>query len=174
VILGTAVSIRGVPWVLGAWQRLRMQTEAQVENAQRARAILADQASVRDSLDRVLGEIVALAPQLVDGRSSAEAVASLSGLISLAASRHGLKVLRLDPLPDSATGVFQRVQVHAELEGDVAAVAGMLRAIETGDPLLSIGSLALTPSDPFSPKNTGEVLHIELEVAGYSLPRSTP
>src|SRR2546427_4870153 len=38
-----------------------------------------------------------------DGSTSAEAQASLSGLVSLAAARHALKVLRLDPIDRKST-----------------------------------------------------------------------
>jgi hypothetical protein len=121
----------------------------------------------------VLGAIVALAPELVEGHSTAEAAASLSGLVNLAASQQHLKVLRLDPLPDSAAGVFSEVGVHAELEGDVTGLAGLIRAIETGEPLLSVRALTATVSDPVPHGSAPEVMHIELDVSGYFLPRGT-
>jgi hypothetical protein len=105
--------------------------------------------------------------------SSAEAQASLSALVSLAANRHGLKVARLDPLPDSSAGVFSRVTVHAELEGDVAGLAGLLRAVETSEPLLSVVSLAVSAPDPYARPNTPEVLHLEIDVSGYYMPRGS-
>jgi hypothetical protein len=124
---------------------------------------------VRDSVNAVLAAIVGLAPQLVDGHSAADAQAGLSGLVTLAANRHNLKIVRLEPLPDSAVGVLSPVRLHAVLEGDVWGAAELLRALETGDPLLTVTSLAITTPDPVA---TVEALHIEIDVAGYYLPRA--
>jgi hypothetical protein len=120
-----------------------------------------------------LGGIVALARVLVDGHTTAEAQASLSGLVSLAANRHALRVVRLDPLPDSSVGVFNRVAVHAELEGDIAGLGGLLKTVESGEPLLSVGALSVTTPDPRSSGKAPELLHLELDVTGYFLPRGT-
>lgn len=169
-VLGAVVLVRGLPATLRFWHTLRQRTARQVETARRSRAILAAQPAIRDSLTVVLGKIVALAPQLVEGRSSAEAGASLSGLLSLAASRHELRMVRLDPLADSSAGVLRRIQAHAELEGDVRGLARLLKAVETSDPVLDVVSLEISPADPFSSATTAEVLHIELTVSAYYLP----
>lgn len=174
VILGALVVLRVLPRTVAAVGGLRERTAQQSAAASRARAVLAAAPAARDSLERVLNAIVALAPQLVDVHSAAEAQASLSALVSLAASRHGLKVARLDPLPDSSVGVFNRVTVHAELEGDVAGLAGLLRAVETSEPLLSVVSLAVSAPDPYARPNAPEVLHLEINVSGYYLPRGSP
>ena len=176
-VFGALVMLRVLPWTVAAVGRLRERTAQQSAAASRARAVLAVAPAARDSLTRVLNAIVALAPQLVDVHSAAEAQASLSALVSLAANRHGLKVARLDPLPplpDSSAGVFRRVTVHAELEGDVAGLAGLLRAVETSEPLLSVVSLAVSAPDPYAHPNAPEVLHLEIDVMGYYLPRGSP
>jgi Type II secretion system (T2SS), protein M subtype b len=170
-IVGGAVAIRVVPWSVHAVTGLGVRVEQQSLLATEARAVLAAAPEVRDSLGRVLTGIVALAPVLVDGHTTAEAQASLSALVSLAANRHALKVVRLDPLADSAAGVFSRVTVHAELEGDIAGLVGLLRAVETSEPLLSIGTLAVSAPDPHANLKAAEVLHFELDVTGYFLPR---
>ena len=171
---GTFLVRRELPWAVRSVLQLRERAEQQVATAARARAVLAAEPGARDSLAGVLNSIVALAPKLVEGRSSAEAQASLSGLVSLAASRHGLKVVRVDPLPDSAAGVFRRVVVHAELEGDVAGLAGVLKGLETSQSLLSVTSLGVSSPDPYSRAGVPEVLHLELDVSGYYLPRGAP
>jgi len=158
-----------VPWGFRAVGHLRDEAVEQSGTVARARDVLSRTPLVRDSLSAVLAAIVGLAPQLVDGHSAADAQAGLSGLLTLAANRHNLKIVRMEALPDSGAGVFSPVRVHAEVEGDVRGAAELLRSIETGDPLLTVTSLAITAPDPAT---TVEVLHIEIDVAGYYLPRA--
>ena len=134
-ILGAVFVLRLVPWTLRATAALRARAEQQAVTVAQARAVLAAAPSVRDSLARVLADIVALAPTLIDGRSQAEAQASLSALVSLAANRNAMRVVRLDPLPDSSAGVFNRVTVHAELEGDVSGLSALMASSSLMRPL---------------------------------------
>ncbi len=171
VIVGSLLLLRVLPRAAHSFARLRDSAEQQQRTLVRAREVLAQRDELRDSLGRVLGAIVALAPKLVDGQSTAEAQASLSSLVSLAAGRHALRVVRLDPLPDSAAGVFSRVAVHAELEGDVIGLARLLRAVETADPMLSVMTLGVSALDGSSAPGRVEALRVEMDVAGYYLPR---
>lgn len=170
-ILGAIVALRVAPWAVHSVRELHSSVAERRELVERARAVLDGRQAVQDSLGRTLSAIVALAPKLVDGRSGAEAQAALTSLLSLAAGRQALKVVRLDGLSDSAAGVFNRVGVHAELEGDVAGVARLLRGVETGSPVLSVTSLRLAPADPATGPTTPERLRVEVTVAGYYLPR---
>src|SRR5881394_2547215 len=123
--------LRVVPWAVRVVATLRVETIERVHTVARANDVLAAASATRDTLAQTLGAVVALAPRLIEGRTAAEAQASLSGLVSLAASRHALRVMRLDPLPDSsAEGVFNRVAVHVELEGDVVGLTRFLGAVE--------------------------------------------
>ena len=171
-ILGAVFLLRAVPWTVRSVGALRVEAAERAETVARAQEVLAGAAATRDSLTRGLGAVVALAPRLVDGRTSADAQASLSGLVSLAATRHALRIMRLDPLPDStAEGVFNRVAVHVELEGDVAGLARFLGAVERGDPLLTLPALSVQAIDPVGRPNAPEQLKIEATVAGLYLPR---
>jgi len=170
-ILGAVFAFRVAPSAIRGVGRLHSRVEQEAQLASTARSVLATASLVRDSLGPVLNDIVALAPRLVDGHTAAEAQSSLSALVSLAATRHALKVVRLDPGVDSAVGVFIRVTVHGEMEGDVAGIAALLKAIETGERLLSVTALAVSAPDIHTNRNGPEVLHIEADVAGYYLPR---
>jgi len=170
-VLAAVVVFRVMPWVVRSAVALRTRALEQAATLTRAEEVLAREPQVRDSLAGVLGRIVALAPQLVDGRSGAEAQASLSSLVSLVANRQQVKVVRLDPLPDSSAGAFTRVALHAELEGDVAGLTRLLKAVETGVPLLSVTSLSVTAPDANA---RTEALRIEMDVAGYYLVRGGP
>src|SRR5437667_1535184 len=168
LIIGAVLLLRVVPWVGRSVVGLRSRALAQAATLARAEDALAREPEVRDSLAHVLGRVIALAPKLVDGKTSAEAQASLSGLVSLVANRQHLKVVRLDPLPDSAAGAFTRVAMHAELEGDAAGLTRLLKDVETGDPLLTVMALSVMAPDPNS---RTEVLRIEMDLAGYYLAR---
>ena len=174
VILGALFVLRVMPIGVRAVTRLRARARESLSTVARAQDLLARAPAVHDSLAQVLAAIVTLAPKLVDGQSSADAQASLSGLVNAAAGRHGLKVAGLDPLPDSAVGVFVRVALHATLEGDSQGLARFVRAVETGDPMLTIPALAVAAADPVGRAGAPEVLRLELDVSGYYLPRSTP
>ncbi len=169
-VLAAVVLLRGLPWAMRSLGTLRTLTHDQQATLARSEDVLARVPAIRDSVAAVLGRIVALAPRLVDGRTSAEAQASLAGLVSLAASRHQLRVVRLEPLADSAVAPFTRVALHAELEGDVAGLSGLLRAVEAGDPLLSVPSFSVSAPAPAT-SHGAEALRIELDIAGYYLHR---
>jgi hypothetical protein len=171
-LLGAVLLLRVVPWTVRTVAALRAEAADRVLTVARANEVLAGAPATRDSLAQTLGAVVALAPRLVDGRTAADAQASLSGLVSLAASRHALRVVRLDPVPDSAgDGVFNRVAVHVELEGDIAGLTRFLGAVEKGDPLLTLPALSVQAIDAAGRPNAAEQLKIEATIAGLYLPR---
>ncbi len=163
--------LRVAPWSGRAALAWRGRVADQRETLLRERDLLAAEPQLRDSLARALAEVVALAPRLAAVGSDAEASASLASLVSLAASRHGLKVVRMDPLPDSTAGVFTCVAVHVELEGDIRGLVQMLRAVEIGDPVLTVVALSVDAPAPGAPRSAAESLRLALIVAGYSLRR---
>ena len=172
VVLAALVLLRALPWAVRSVAALRVRALEQQATLARAEEVLALELAIHDSLTQVLGQIVALAPRLVDGHTSAQAQAGLASLVSLAVSRHLLKVVRLDPLPDSGggRGPFTRVALHAELEGDVAGLTRLLRDVETGDPLLTVTSLSVLAPAPAVP-HAAEALRVELDLAGLYLAR---
>lgn len=171
VIAGSWVALWGVPAGLKAVRSLRERTAEQAASLSRVEDVVLDGPRLRDSMAQTFRAIVALAPDLVDGEGPADAQASLSGLVSLDASRNSLKVVRVDPLPDSVDGPFHRVTLHAEFEGDVAGLTGFLSTVETQAPILTISALSLETADPVPHPRTSEVLHVAMDVRGYYLPR---
>jgi len=165
------IGLRGIPAGLRLVKGLQIAAQERAATLARARAVLATTPADHDSLVNVLSAIVALAPELVDGTTAADAQASLTAWVSATASRHRLKVLRIDPLPDSSAAVFGRVAVHGELEGDVRGLAHLLRAIETQNPLLSVSALSVDAGDPIGHRGAPESLHLEATIAGFYLPR---
>jgi Type II secretion system (T2SS), protein M subtype b len=174
IVVPVAVLIRVLPWGVRGVEAWRSHVRATSQTWARARALLATEPAIRDSLERALSQVVALAPKLVDGGTPAEASASLASLITLAASRRGLRVVRIDPLPDSAAGAFDRVTIHAELEGDLHGVVTLLAALETGEPLLTVPQLSVDAPAPGATRAAPEVLDVAVTVAGYALRRKAP
>jgi hypothetical protein len=174
LVAGGILAFRGGPAVARAITTLQSRTESQVATLGRVDDLLVREPVVRDSLSTTLRDIVALAPDLVDGSSGAAAQASLSALLSLAADRRSVKVLRIDPLPGSAAGVLHRVALHLELEGDLAGLSRLLAGLEIGEPVLTVSTLSIETSDPVPHPRASEVLHLTLDVTGYYLPRGGP
>jgi Type II secretion system (T2SS), protein M subtype b len=146
-IVGAVLVLRTLPWGIRSVGALRRSAMEQSVLLADASLLLKERRAVEDSLGAALAAVVALAPKLSEGRTPSEAQAALSALVSVAAGRHSLKVLRLDPLPDSTVGVFNRVSVHADLEGDLAGVTRLLRAVEAANPVLSVSSMRLSATD---------------------------
>ena len=174
LVAAAVLGLRVAPWsfrTLFAWRARVADARATLAREQ---ALLASAPQLQDSLDRALARVVALAPAVVAGRTSAEASATLASWVTLGASRHALKVVSVNPLPDSATGVFDRVAVHVALEGDVRGLTSFLAAVETGVPLLTVGQLTVDAPTPAGPRSAPEALEVGLTVAGYALVRSAP
>ncbi len=145
-------------------ERARMRLAA----LHRTQALVAAEADTRDSLQLALARFVALAPRLVDGRSHAEAAATLVSRISEAATRAALRVSRVESLSDSARGSIQPVSVQAELEGDVAGLVKFLQDIEGGAQILTIRSLNVTAPNPLD-LGPVETLRVQFTLSGWHL-----
>src|SRR5438552_17306447 len=98
LVLVAGLVLEVFPWVVRSVVALRSRARAQAATLARAEDVLVREPEVRDSLTQVLSRVVALAPKVVDGKTGAEAQASLSGLVSLVANRQQLKVVRLDQI----------------------------------------------------------------------------
>jgi type II secretion system (T2SS) protein M len=171
VLLGAVLLFRVFPASIRKVQALHATTIERVAMAAEARDVLEAAPALHDTLTRTLAEFVALAPQLVDGGTVAEAGANLSALVSLASSRHGVRIVRMDPVPDSADGIFRPVAVHVEAEADVAGLTRLIRAVETGLPVLSLQALTVQSPEPAARSDAPERLHLEATIVGWYLPK---
>ena len=121
----------------------------------RTREELASLPKLRDSAAVLTRAVVALAPQVLSGSTSAEAGADLSGRMSLAASRAPARVDRVDPLPDSSGA------------GRLGRVIAFLRAIDAGDEVLTLDELRIVALEPGAPERGPEVLKVEVTIGGW-------
>jgi len=134
----------------------------------RTRDEMAALPKLRDSAAVLSQALIALAPQVLSGSTSAEAAADLSGRMNLAAARAPAKVERVDLLPDSsADGRLGRVRVHAALETDVRGLVSLLRTIDAGDDVLKLDELRVEAPDPGVATRGPEILKVEMTVSGW-------
>jgi len=174
-VMGTLLVAGGVPrW--RAWEAesldLAWYADSRLGGVVQA---LRDSAAIADSLQGLRAGYLALAPGLLGGRSAATAGAEMLGLISLAATRAGLRVESLQATGDSAAGrAFVRVAVRGDLTGDVLALAGFLAAVEGGPHRFSLRELSIDQPEPGRPGDQAETLRIRFVAEGVAVRGGPP
>lgn len=168
-LLATAwLGLRGVPWILGRAALLRERAAASTRTLAAARATLAQEPLLRDSLAARAERLVRWAPRLFAGATAAEAHADLSAWLSGLATARQVRVARLDVGGDSSVSVFTRLTVRVEAEGDVRGVTGWLAALEGGEKLVRIAALRVSAPDAANPDARAERLHVEATIIGWA------
>jgi len=175
IVLGLAVfGLRVLPAVV------RRMTDASSVLRERATLLarthdeMASLPRLRDSAAVLSQALIALAPQVLSGSTSAEAGADLSGRMNLVASRAPARIERIDLLPDSSgDGRLGRVRVHAALETDVRGLVALLRAVDASDEVLKLDELRVEAPEPGTVQRGPETLKVQITVSGWYLkPRS--
>ena len=172
MVLAAVVALRVAPWGIARAVAAEGELRERATLLARARADLADAPLLRDSAGVLTRAVIGLAPRLLSGDTPTEALADLSGRLTLAASRSQAKLERTDQLADStAAGRLRRVRVRTALESDIRGVMGFLRAVELGDAVLSIEEARIVAADPGSGEQLPEILRAEVTVTGWFLVR---
>ncbi len=170
IVLAAVLLLRVLPWGVRRALAAERDLRAQVALLARARVDLADAALLRDSAAALGRTLLGLAPKILSGGTAAEAVADLSGRVNHAAAANLVKLERVDAIPDSAgAGRLRRATLRAALECDVRGLAGLLQALERGNPVLAVRGLRVTAPDVGSADRASEVLRVELTVTGWYL-----
>ena len=174
-VAGAVLGLRVLPWAVRSVTVAHAVLRERAELLARTHEEMASLPRLRDSAAVLSQALVALAPQILSGSTSAEARADLSGRMNLAAARAPVKVERVDPLPDSSgDGRLGRVRVHAALETDVRGLIALIRAIDGGDEVLKLDELHVEAPEPGTVPRGPEILKVEITVSGwYIRPRST-
>jgi len=174
-VAGAVLGLRILPWAVRRETAAHAILRERATLLARTREEMASVPKLRDSAAVLSQALVALAPHILSGSTSAEAGADLSGRMNLAASRAPAKVERMDPLPDSSgDGRLGRVRVHAALETDVRGLVALIRAIDGGDDVLKLDELRVEALEPGTVQRGPEILKVEVTVTGwYIRPRST-
>jgi hypothetical protein len=170
VVFGAVFVLRVLPWGVRSALAAEAGLRQRAALLARGRADLAEAGGLRDSAVALGQALVGLARKILSGNSPAEAVADLSGRVSLAASRNQAKLERVDPLTDSAVaGRLHRVALRAAFECDIRGLVGVLQALTFGKAALTVRELRVTAVDPSSADRIPEVLRVDVTVAGWFL-----
>lgn len=172
-LTAAVVALRLAPLAVAQVRSARVRLEARTELLARMRADLRDAARLQDSAEVVRRRVAGLAGQVLSPGTEAEAAVSLGALVSMAAERRHVRVSRTETVADSArAGPARRVSVRAALESDTAGLLEMLGALADGPAVLTVGSLSVAADPPAAPSSP-EVLHTEITVRGWYLPRAS-
>jgi hypothetical protein len=170
LVLGALFALRVVPALWRGWHASREELVAQRELLVRADRALDQLDTLESRATRTRAALVALAPRLVSGRTSAEAQVDLNGRLALIANRERTRLVRADPMIDSTReGQLHRVRMRIEVESDWAGLVGFLRGV-VGDPAtLRVTSVSLRGAEVPTMTSGAEVLAGEVEVTGWYL-----
>ena len=163
-----AVGVRGLPRVVTHLLQRVATVRERTALATHSEALALEAPVLQTRLGERAHAVVALAPLLVAGASSAEAAATLGGELNALALRHRVAIRRTDAAPDSAAGPFARIEVRLQAEGDLAGISGFVHEVEQGRLLLSFTSVSLQTETPGAPL---ERLRLEAVVRGWMLVR---
>jgi hypothetical protein len=172
-VVGLAVLLlRVLPW---GWRAVADASAGLQDRAERLaymRAQVADAKSMEDSGTAVRKRMTTLASVLLSGSSAGEAVASLGSRVGVAAERARVGIRRTDVLDDSAAaGIARRVSLRASVDGDTRGVLGLLGALASAPELTSVDAIQIAAEPAVDPARP-EVLHGEITVSGWYLPRT--
>lgn len=170
IALTAAIVLRGLPALRRAQVSALTDLRARADLLAHARREVADAPLLQDTAAAVTQGLVALAPKLLDGVTTAEAMADLTGRLNLAATRHEASLDRTDPVGDSTvSGRLHRITVRIALTSDIRGVVGVLRSLRDGNPVVVVTAIRLMAVDPTSTDHVPEVLKAELTVTGWYL-----
>jgi hypothetical protein len=170
MVIGAAVLLRlGAPAV----RAVRFRGEAlQLEASalRREEALIASADTIEARAVEVQQRLVGLAPSLVPGASRIEAAASLALRFERAAARNRARVERSDGAEDStAVNRLQAVVLEATVTSDLPGLAGLLRDLESSNPVLAVEQVRLLAANPAGSPDEAESIRAELRVRGWFL-----
>ncbi|HZH42403.1 MAG TPA: type II secretion system protein GspM [Gemmatimonadales bacterium] len=169
-VLAAVIVLRVLPFAIRTARAAEADLRERAALLARARADLASVDALRDSAGVLAHAVVALAPDLVADSTPGDAAASLATLLGLAAERHHLKVVTTGPVDaDTVAGRLGRVRVHAQLQGDMRGLVGLVHALERGAPALAVQSMRVAAPAPATDGRAPEVLAIDVTVDGWYL-----
>jgi hypothetical protein len=169
LILGLVAMFRGVPLAVGALRNLEGGASDAQRSLRRSRDVIAEEADMRAAFAVSARRLLASAPLLLTGHSSADAASALSSLVGGIAARDRIRIGRMESLRDSTAGAFIRIAVRVEAQGDIAGISHWLATMEEGQPLLTLSGLSLSAPDARGAGDRPEVLRAEVTITGWAM-----
>ena len=167
-IVIAALFIRMIPAVTHRWQRQRLQLRQQAALVARFEREVEFIGGLSELADSVRRQFLALDTAILAGRTGAEADASLSAHLNLAADRAGTLLQQAVPVADSATaGALHRVTARATFAGDTRGIVATLRSLAEDPVSMAVRTVRIVAPDPGSPDGTAETLSLERQVSAW-------
>lgn len=174
VISAAFLALRGLPAWRGWVSESRAVAEELSVEVARAQMQSSFGSSMLDTLEARNRRFLALEPLLVDGSTAASATASLTGLVTVAATTSNVHLGTLQVTADSSPSRnFARITVRGQANGDVRGLTAMIARLEGGTTLLRLSELQVTQMDPAAPSDRGESLQMSFTVHGLALLRES-
>lgn len=173
VIVGAAIGGRILPVAVRSMVRAEQEMDQRAVLLAHTRSDLAQTDALSESAAILTHNLTQVAPKVLNGATSADAQADLADRLDFVAARHQVRLMRVDPLPDSgAAGRLRRVAARMELESDVRGLAAVLQTLATGPLALGVEQLRVVAPDARSVGPGPEVLKTELTVTGWYLAKA--
>jgi hypothetical protein len=152
---------------LPAFNKWRADVRATAESVAAERALAERAVSLRadydDSLKVVTDRYMAMHTAVMEDESGADLAAILADAADGAGMRLGAVQITADTTVKNGL-IF--VSVRADITGDVRGVTTLLQTLESGTPIVRIDKLAISNTDPASPRERPENLRAEITVSG--------
>lgn len=133
-----------------------------------ARATVASLGQLEDSAKVLRAALVGLASSLLAGPTEADALADLSGLVSMLVGRARGRFETAAPEPDSIRiGQLQRVSLIIGFEADTGGLAAFLRSLAESRTVVTAEWIQVAATDPFADQQGPDRLRIDLRVSGW-------
>jgi hypothetical protein len=171
VVVAVALLVLRIgPWAWRAVEQSRSRLEDRAMLLARMRAEVSSAPRLEDSGAVIRSRLAALAPALLTGKTTAEALGELGSRLSVAAERERVRVKRTEPLADSiAAGGLVPVTLRAALESDTRGMIELLGALAGEGATVVVRELKVAVSDPHVPSDRPERLQTELTITGWYL-----
>jgi Type II secretion system (T2SS), protein M subtype b len=169
-IVTSWTSLKALPWLVTEWGEARWEVQDQARLLAQHRIEIANEQALAHSAAQVKEAMIALAPRLLAGETSAQAGDALAALLSVVATRSNTKLTSSLPMADSTeAGHLRRVAIHAAFDGDIRGVTSMLRSLSEEETVLIADELRILAADAGGSEGGAEVLRVELTVRGWYL-----
>ena len=159
---------RGLP----AWLELLESSRSDADQRRRAladaRAVIAAEPALRDSLIARRVRYLEVAPALIAAVTPSAMASRLGAIVSAAATNAGVAVSSVVLRADTASSSgFGRPLIRGEARGDISGLTQFLLLIDLGPPLLRVVELTVTQTEPAA-VGRAEELRIAFVIEGIS------
>ena len=143
----------------------RAALDARAQLLARSRAVVAQEAALREALEASLLDVAATADVLIPGETSAAAAAELATIVTEAAGVVGLRLTQVTPVAMLPREPVAVVELRLGAEGDLPAVVRFLEDLERGGTIVSVPELSIRERGGAASATEGLV--VRMTVMGY-------